>query len=68
MNIRESTIRELSLKFLVTFNFHKSNQINYDWEDIIEFQLGGIPYFMSILEFGVKYGFYDKDFLETERY
>lgn len=48
LDINESTVEELLLKFLSTFNFHKLN-INYDQEDTIKFRLEGIPHSMSIM-------------------
>lgn len=68
VKIREPTVQELLLEFLPTVIFYKINQIDYDREDTLVFRLGGIIHSMLILDFGVKYGFYDKDFLEMERY
>lgn len=67
VEIKESTVRELSLEFLATFHFHKISRIDYDREDTIIFRLR-VLHLMSISEFGVKYGFYDEEFLETVRY
>lgn len=61
-------MRELLLEFLSTFTFYKMSRIDYNREDTNVFRLGGLLQSMSISDFEVHCGFYDKEFLETERY
>lgn len=68
MNIKEHIVMKLLLEFFSTFFFYKMNHIDYDREDTIIFRLEGLLHSMSILDFGLKCGFYDEDFLEIERY
>lgn len=42
IEVKEHTMRELLLEFLSIFAFYKMNRIDYDREDVIKFNLGGI--------------------------
>lgn len=68
VEVKEPIVRELLLKLLASYHFYKMPRVDYDWEGTIEFRLGGVLHTMSISEFKVKLGFYQKQFLEIERY